>query len=102
MVVRQFEQITTERSLTTAKLFLDIKSAYYSTIRQILINIPMNADDMEDYLDTLPLPLALNDVMQQLLRCPGLLEDNLSDAHMCSVFADLFFFIQHMALYARK
>ena len=90
MVVRQFEEFTKERSLTTAKIFLDIKSAYYSTIRQILINIPKNADEMEDYLDTLPLPLALDDVMHQALKFPGLLDVGLSDAHIHAVFADLF------------
>ena len=49
--------------MQTAEFVLDICSAYDSTLRHILINLPYEQDDLADYSDSLPLALALCDVM---------------------------------------
>ena len=67
-----------------------ILSAYYSTIRQILIKIAQGDDDRIDRLDYLLLPLALNERLRATSHDPGLLDQHVSDKHRLSTLADRF------------
>ena len=49
--------------MPTAEIVLDICSAHDSTLKQFLIDLPYEQDDLADYSDSLPLALALCDVL---------------------------------------
>ena len=46
-IVKLFKAYACEIRVDTANLFLDIRSAYYSTIRQFLLSLPREPDDLE-------------------------------------------------------
>ena len=65
---------------------LAVRSARYSTIRLLLISKPSDPQDMADFVDGLPLPVALTDTLAAAMGCPCLLYTELNNNHAHPVF----------------
>ena len=89
LLMKGFDQLAARQRRSPAKLFVDVRNAYYSTIRQFLVSIPMDDEQKEDFLDTLPIPVALERMVAAALDRPGLLDEHIDDEHFRAIFADL-------------
>ena len=95
LTVRIWEACGKYEKRSTANKYMDIRSAYYSTIRQRLIRLPSDPDDLFEFLDTLPLPLALNDILRAAISLPGLLNE-IPDTHLYSPDTHLYSTLQDL------
>ena len=67
--------------------FVDLQSAYYRAVRELLLPLQNSADDMEAILQ-LDVPVWASEALQLLLRTPcGL--DGLDDKHLLRILADI-------------
>ena len=76
------------KSLTSLSLFIDVKAAYYSVLRQVLLPMPTSSADLDDLLESVEIPIALVPLVEHLLANPCLLASYTS-AHLLAVLADV-------------
>ena len=62
-------------------LFVDLKSAFYRVVRELVLPHSHGAD-WSDIVDALAIPPALEEGLSVLLRHPSLLEQQLPDPHL--------------------
>ncbi|CAK0875669.1 unnamed protein product, partial [Prorocentrum cordatum] len=73
---------------TGSILFLDLKEAFHSVIREFIFQLPTQEDELEDVIDNIEIPICLLPSLRQRLRCPAHLNAHVDDSHLCALVAD--------------
>ncbi len=70
------------RNLCLAILYVDLCSALYSVLRELVLPIGTSSEDLEAMTDDLEVLLIFADALEALLRQPALLEQHITDKHL--------------------
>ncbi|CAK0855883.1 unnamed protein product [Prorocentrum cordatum] len=73
---------------TGSILFLDLREAFHSVIREFIFQLPTQEDELEDVIDNIEIPICLLPSLRQRLRCPAHLNAHVDDSHLCALVAD--------------
>ncbi|CAK0850222.1 unnamed protein product, partial [Prorocentrum cordatum] len=73
---------------TGSILFLDLKEAFHSVIKEFIFQLPTQEDELEDVIDNIEIPICLLPSLRQRLRCPAHLNAHVDDSHLCALVAD--------------
>ena len=71
-----------------ALLHLDIKSAFYSVLRELLVDLPTDSDDFIDVVDSIPIPETLKPAVFVMVAAPSLLHTHVGDSHLTALVTD--------------
>ena len=73
---------------TALALFVDVKAAYYSVIRQLLFPIPTTPAELEDIIENATVPIAMVPLLQEILARPALFSAY-SSKHLLALLTDI-------------
>ena len=73
---------------STLNVFMDVRTAYYSAARELVVDLPALAGDRADLLDSVPIPALMADGLEMILGLPGILGTELDDTHLIALVAD--------------
>ena len=94
--VRAFQAYDDQQKRSSVLAFADLKAAFYTVVREILLPLDTSEDDRDAIVAAAPTPPALVPVLQAMMANPFLdpakindahLADLLNDAHRCTWFA---------------
>ena len=71
-----------------ALLHLDIKSAFYSVLRELLVDLPIDGEDFVDVVDSTPIPEILKPAVFAMVAAPSLLHTKVGDSHLTALITD--------------
>ena len=68
--------------------FADLRTAFYRVIKEILLRLPRQADDLQAAVEDMEIPLCFQDVLEQTIAGPTILDQVLPDEHLRAMIAD--------------
>ena len=86
--VRTFWDYIRFRNAYGALLHLDIKSAFYSVLRELLVDLPTDTQDFLEVVDSTPIPDLLKPAVFAMVAAPSLLHSHVGDSHLTALITD--------------
>ena len=88
LLLLSFLARTSALKRTALVVFYDVKTAFYSVIRQMLLPLPLSTEEHPDVLDSVDIPLPLVPILEAAMACPALVPEISSDKHWTSISTD--------------
>eukprot|EP00959_Pyramimonas_sp_CCMP1952_P264433 5529462-Pyramimonas_sp.AAC.1 len=79
---RMLWQATEVRKASLGVVLLDLVSAFYTTIRQLALKLPGTDNELEEALETMPIPPVLMEGVRAQLNSRPVFDQNVDNAHL--------------------
>ena len=89
-LLRSHIELCKVRRAQATIVFIDIKNAFYSVIRDMVVGRVNDPDDLWDVIQQVDIPLALQQPLCTMLERPSILEDAIQDSHLREMIKDAF------------
>ena len=89
-LVRSRINITHLRRTSCITIFIDLTAAFYRAIRHLALPMTTNPDDLQDIVDGLSVPEALQPALKQLMEGQPLLKTAIDDRHLLHQITDAY------------
>ena len=86
--VRAFLAATRACGVSSVALFLDLKSGFYTVVRELAMRLDTATDDYERVLDSIGIPWQLESSLLRLLERPPIVEEALRDPHLAALLSE--------------
>ncbi len=88
MLVRTHVAVVNAQGRTAVLQYIDLRSAFYSTIRQIGVTMEHSREDLDDLLESTEIPEQLRPALQAILAAPAILADTTVPEHLCELLSE--------------
>ena len=88
LTLRSFQAVAHMRRFSSFQLFLDVRTAYYAVVRQLLLPVPLSRDEALDVLDSVDIPVAMLPLLEESLSRPALIPQVTGDPHLANILTD--------------
>ena len=68
--------------------FADLRTAFYRAIKDLLVKLPWQGEELEWAVDNMERPLVFQDCLSQAIAQPTILDKELQDAHFKAMVAE--------------
>ena len=87
LTLRSLAGYAKAKQRSSAILFVDVKSAYYTVLKQLIVPCGITDEDAHEAL-SLDIPVAARHALLESLRRPSILEEHIVDKHLLAQVAD--------------
>ena len=86
--VRGFLAATRAARVSAMTLFVDLKSGFYTVVRELVCRLQTSADDLERVLESVSAPKQLEPALLALLAEPSIVEQYMGDSHLGALLSE--------------
>ena len=88
--LRSFLRLAKANNRTVGALFLDLKDAFYTVIRELVAPLATSAEDLEELMQTLEIDRVFEGPLREALSRPFVLEGLVDDQHLLAMVSEAY------------
>ena len=86
--VRGFLAATRSYRISALALFVDLKSGFYTVVRELVVKLQTSGDDIGRILDSVSAPAVLEGALLKMMAEPAIVERYLGDSHLGALLSE--------------
>ena len=86
--VRGFLAATRACRVSAMALFVDLKSGFYTVVRELVVRLQTAGDDVERVLESISAPAQLESALLRLMAEPSIVERHLGNGHLSALLSE--------------